>query len=101
MIKFLILDKNERLNINKNTETVEEIIKKLNEEHKELIEALEQGTDIDHIIEEALDGIQVKANLVDRYSNKNMSLEKQINLHNMKLIGRGWEFKKEFEIKQI
>lgn len=101
MIKLLILDKNERLNIDKNTETFAEIIKKLNEEHEELIEALEQGTDIDHIVEELLDGIQVKANLVDRLSSRDLSLEKQINLHNMKLIGRGWEFKKKFEIKEI
>jgi len=101
MVKLLILDKNERFNIDKNTETFAEIVKKFREEYIELTEALNKGTDIDHIVEEALDVLQLSVNLVDRLSCKDMSLEKHINLHNLKLIGRGWEIKREFEVKQI
>lgn len=100
MIKLLILDRNENLNINKNEETFIQIARKLHEESNELVEAL-TGYNQEHIVEEALDVIQVTINLLDRLSSRKLSLEKQINLHNMKLIGRGWTVKKEFEVKQI
>lgn len=100
MIEFYVLDFNERLNINKNTETLEELKAKLKEEYEELVIALDSGNTED-IIEESLDLGQVNANIIDRYCDGKLSLEKQVNLHNMKLIGRKWEFKKTYEIRQI
>jgi len=100
-MKILILDTNERLNIDKKTETHIELAEKVKEECKELIEAL-HGTDMEHIVEEALDVLQLSVGLMDRAcSCKGLSLDKQINLHNMKLIGRGWDYKKMLEIQEV
>jgi len=100
-MKILILDTNERLNIDKNTETLAELEGKLNEEHDELIEAL-HGTDLEHIVGEAFDEIQLNVGLIYRTCIKgHLSLDKLLNLHNMKLIGRGWDYKKMLEIQEV
>jgi len=99
-MKLFILDTNERLNIDKSKKTLVEVAEKLKEESKELVEAL-HCTDLEHIAEEALDVIQVTMNLLDRLESKDLSIEKQINLHNMKLIGRGWGLKKMLEVREI
>jgi NTP pyrophosphatase (non-canonical NTP hydrolase) len=100
MIKLYVLDKNERLNLDNNKWTFTEISKKLREESFELREAL-VGYNQEHIAEEALDTIQVLAGLLDKLSNENMDLKKEIKIHNAKLKGRGWEVKKILEVRQI
>jgi len=100
MIKLYVLDKNERLNLDNSKWTFKDISRKLHEESKELREALTL-TDNEHIAEKALDVIQVVIGLLDKLSNGNMDLKKEIEIHNSKLKGRGWELKRTYEIKQI
>jgi len=100
MFKLLILDKNERLNVNKNEETFAEIAGKVDEECIELIEAL-TSFDQEHIAEKALGVGQIVINLLYRLSNKKVDLNKEVAIHNAKLKGRGWELKRIYEIKQL
>lgn len=100
MFKLLILDTNERLNINKNEETFTEIAGTLDEECIELIEAL-TGFDQEHIAEKTLCVGQIVINLLYRLSNKKVDLKKEVAIHNAKLKGEGWELKKIYEINQL
>ena len=97
MYKLFILCKNEKLGIDKDVVTYNDISKLVEEESNELIEAL-QGTDIEHMAEEAFDNIQVSNDLLDKLNIMGLDLEHAINVHNMKLIGRGWKFKKMLEV---
>jgi hypothetical protein len=98
MIKLLVLDRNEKLNIDKSTESFSEIAHKIGEEYRELIAEMPgYEYDLNNIAEEALDLVQVLIGLLDKLPN----LEEEIKIHNAKLKGRGWKFKKIYEIRQI
>lgn len=99
MFKLYVLDKNERLNLDNNKWTSAKT-RKVEEECIELLEAL-TGHNQEHIAEKALDVLQVVIGLLDRLSSRNMDLKKEIEIHNAKLKGRGWEFKKTLEVRQI
>jgi NTP pyrophosphatase (non-canonical NTP hydrolase) len=100
MIKLYVLNKNEILNLDNNKWTFAEIAGKVDEECIELVEAL-TSFDQEHIAEEALDVIQVAMGLLDKLSCGDMDLKKEIEIHNAKLKGRGWEFKKTLEVRQV
>ncbi len=100
MIKLYVLDKNERLNLDNNEWTFEGIADKVREESFELREALTCYNQ-ERIAEEALDVMQVVIGLLDKLNNGNMDLKKEIAIHNAKLKGRGWKFKKILEVREI
>lgn len=95
MIRFNILDANKELNINKNTETNSAIAKTVAKECYELIDAL-GCRDTKHIAKEALDVIQVAVNLLYKLD---IDVGHEVNIHNFKLIDRGWTFKKTLGVK--
>ncbi|AUN25426.1 nucleotide pyrophosphohydrolase [Clostridium botulinum] len=81
---LMILDKEE---------TLPEELLKLQEEFKEVKEAIING-DKENTTEEILDLIQVSVGMLyTKVKTENMDLEKEINKHNRKLLKRGWEFK--------
>ncbi|MHB9909264.1 nucleotide pyrophosphohydrolase [Clostridium botulinum] len=81
---LMILDKEE---------TLPEELLKLQEEFKEVKEAIING-DKENTTEEILDIIQVSVGMLyTKVKTENMDLEKEINKHNRKLLKRGWEFK--------
>ncbi|MHB9947420.1 nucleotide pyrophosphohydrolase [Clostridium botulinum] len=80
---LMILDKEE---------TLPEELLKLQEEFKEVKEAIING-DKENTTEEILI-IQVSVGMLyTKVKTENMDLEKEINKHNRKLLKRGWEFK--------
>ncbi|AUM89186.1 TPA: nucleotide pyrophosphohydrolase [Clostridium botulinum] len=81
---LMILDKEE---------TLPEELLKLQEEFKEVKEAI-LNNDKENTTEEILDLIQVSVGMLyTKVKTENMDLEKEINKHNRKLLKRGWEFK--------
>ncbi|MBY6844629.1 nucleotide pyrophosphohydrolase [Clostridium botulinum] len=81
---LMILDKEE---------TLSEELLKLQEEFKEVKEAILNG-DKENTTEEILDIIQVSVGMLyTKVKTENIDLEKEINKHNRKLLKRGWEFK--------
>ncbi|EDT84894.1 nucleotide pyrophosphohydrolase [Clostridium botulinum] len=81
---LMILDKEE---------TLPEELLKLQEEFKEVKEAIING-DKQNTTEEILDNMQVLIGMLyTKVKTENMDLEKEINKHNRKLLKRGWEFK--------
>lgn len=65
---------------------------KLTEEKGELLEAMEEGSR-EHILEEALDVIQVVIGiLVSHYKVDRKEFKRAIKIHNTKLMNRGWNF---------
>ncbi|AJE10969.1 nucleotide pyrophosphohydrolase [Clostridium botulinum] len=81
---LMILDKEE---------TLPEELLKLQEEFKEVKEAIING-DKQNTTEEILDNMQVLIGMLyTKVKTENMDLEKEINKHNRKLLKRRWEFK--------
>ena len=79
---LMILDKEE---------TLPEELLKLQEEFKEVKEAIING-DKENTTEEILDLMQVCVGMLDtKVKIENMDLEKELNRHNRKLLKRGWE----------
>ncbi|HCL4466733.1 TPA: nucleotide pyrophosphohydrolase [Clostridium botulinum] len=87
---LMILDKEETL--------PEELIK-LQEEFKEVSKAIING-DKQNTTEEILDNMQVLIGMLyTKVKTENMDLEKELNRHNRKLLGRGWKIKGKINIK--
>ncbi|MHB9927911.1 nucleotide pyrophosphohydrolase [Clostridium botulinum] len=81
---LMILDKEE---------TLPEELLKLQEEFKEVKQAIING-DKQNTTEEILDNMQVLIGMLyTKVKTENIDLEKEINKHNRKLLKRGWEFK--------
>ncbi|NFB33173.1 nucleotide pyrophosphohydrolase [Clostridium botulinum] len=81
---LMILDKEE---------TLPEELLKLQEEFKEVKEAI-IANDKENTTEEILDIIQVSVGMLyTKVKTENMDLEKELNRHNRKLLKRGWKFK--------
>lgn len=79
---LMILDKEE---------TLPEELLKLQEEFKEVKEAIIKG-DKENTTEEILDLMQVCVGMLDtKAKTEGIDLEKEINRHNRKLLERGWE----------
>ncbi|HDK7158455.1 TPA: nucleotide pyrophosphohydrolase [Clostridium botulinum] len=89
---LMILDKEE---------TLSQELLKLEEEFKEVKEAIING-DKQNTAEEILDNIQVLIGMLDtKVKTENMDLEKELNRHNRKLLKRGWKSKGKVLIKII
>ncbi|NFH33601.1 nucleotide pyrophosphohydrolase [Clostridium sporogenes] len=87
---LMILDKEE---------TLPEELLKLQEEFKEVKEAI-LNNDKENTTEEILDLMQVCVGMLDTKSKtENMDLEKELNRHNRKLLKRGWKTKGKINIK--
>lgn len=87
---LMILDKNE---------TLKQEREKLLEESLELMNAI-TSYDIENTIEETLDVMQVCIGILDTLEKEeNIDLEKELNRHNRKLLGRGWKNKGKINIK--
>ncbi|MBN3385892.1 nucleotide pyrophosphohydrolase [Clostridium botulinum] len=87
---LMILDKEE---------TLPQELLKLQEEFKEVKEAIING-DKQNTTEEILDNMQVLIGMLyTKVKTENMDLEKELNRHNRKLLERGWEFKGKINIK--
>ncbi|NEZ72083.1 nucleotide pyrophosphohydrolase [Clostridium botulinum] len=87
---LMILDKEE---------TLPEELLKLQEEFKEVSKAI-IANDKENTTEEILDNIQVLIGMLDtKVKTENMDLEKELNRHNRKLLGRGWKSKGKINIK--
>ncbi|AUM91536.1 MazG nucleotide pyrophosphohydrolase domain-containing protein [Clostridium botulinum] len=87
---LMILDKNE---------TLKQEREKLLEESLELMNAI-TSYDIENTIEETLDVMQVCIGILDTLQKEeNIDLEKELNKHNSKLLGRGWKSKGKINIK--
>ena len=101
-MKLFVLCGNYKLGIDKETETFTDIAKKLHEESSELREELTfRIPDIERIASETFDTIQVCVNLLDDLKREGLDIDHAVNLHNMKLIDRGWTFKKALEVKKV
>ena len=89
-LKFMQLGKNLETKED-NTEDVWDKVKaKLEEEYKELIEAIEEKNFL-HVAEEVFDLCQVCIRVFVLLKKENLNLE-QLNMrHNRKLIKRGWK----------
>ncbi|EKS4344817.1 MazG-like family protein [Clostridium botulinum] len=82
---LMILDKEE---------TLPQELLKLQEEFKEVKEAIING-DKQNTTEEILDIMQVCIGMLDtQVKNKDIDLEEEVSKHNKKLVNRGWKFKK-------
>lgn len=93
MLKFPILSKRvvEGKVVDSNQEdNWGKIQKKLKEESKELVEAIDEA-DYEHISEETFDLIQVCVRSLVLLEKKNMNLTALNHRHNQKLMKRGWE----------
>lgn len=87
---LMILDKEE---------TLPEELLKLQEEFKEVKEAIING-DKQNTTEEILDNTQVLIGMLDtKVKTEDIDLEKELNRHNRKLLGRGWKGKGKINIK--
>lgn len=87
---LMILDKEE---------TLPQELLKLQEEFKEVKEAIIKG-DKENTTEEILDLIQVSVGMLyTKVKTENMNLEKELNRHNRKLLGRDWKSKGKIIIK--
>lgn len=99
-MKFMILSHNERLGIDKDTETFKDIAKKHEEESKELKEELERG-DKYKIAEETLDQMQICIGILDKLALEGLDIEQLVKRHNKKLVMREWKDKGVVVIKWI
>lgn len=89
-LKFMQLGRNIETREDNEKDGWDKISSKLNEESKELMDAIEER-DLMHIAEEVQDLIQVCIRVFVLLKKKKMNLE-QLNLrHNRKLVKRGWQ----------
>ncbi|KRQ86033.1 hypothetical protein ABG79_02165 [Caloramator mitchellensis] len=88
----------ELLVLKKENETYSDIFNKLVEEVMEIkteIEAIElEVGEKEKLIAETLDVIQVCIGLLDKLSHEGVNIRKAIEKHNLKLLQRGWRYKK-------
>lgn len=90
-MQLMVIDKNDRWGMHK---------AKVYEECLELIEAINENDEL-HIAEEALDNIQVSIGILDKLNSEGVDIQKVIDRHNRKLIGRGWEPKTTIKVQLI
>jgi len=91
-VHLMILDKEE---------TLPEELLKLQEEFKEVKEAIING-DKENTTEEILDLIQVSVGMLyTKVKTEGIDLEKELNRHNRKLLKRGWKPKGNIYLKLI
>ena len=84
------LGKNLETNENNEKDTWDKVKDKLEEEYKELMEAIDEKNFL-HIAEEVQDLIQVCIRVFILLKKENLNLE-QLNMrHNRKLVKRGWQ----------
>jgi len=89
-LKFMQLGKKLETSEDNEKDSWELISKKLEEEFKELMEAI-QEKDLHHIAQETFDVIQVAIRSLALLKKENLNLE-QLNMrHNRKLVKRGWQ----------
>ncbi|MDR3593802.1 hypothetical protein [Clostridium sp.] len=89
-LKFMQLGKNLETNEDNEKDTWDKVKSKLEEEYKELIEAIEERNLL-HVAEETFDVIQVAIRSLVLLKKENLNLE-QLNMrHNRKLVNRGWQ----------
>ena len=89
-LKFMQLGKNLETNEDNEKDTWDNVKDKLEEEYKELIEAIEEKKFL-HIAEEVQDLVQVCIRVFSLLKRANMDME-QLNMrHNRKLVKRGWQ----------
>jgi len=90
ILKFMQLGKNFKTKENNENDTWADISKKVNEEAKELQEAIYEE-DLMHIAEETYDLIQVAIRSLVMLSKSKLNIE-QLNIrHNKKLVKRQWK----------
>lgn len=88
-LKFMQLGKNLITSEDNEKDTWYKIKTKLEEEYKELIEAIEEKNLL-HIAEEVQDLVQVCIRALILLKKDNMNLEQLNRQHNRKLVKRGW-----------
>lgn len=105
ILRMLLLSKNDKLGIDKTTETLKESIKKLQEEHEEV---LSEAICIDYfgfnrnheLAQELLDVVQMAAGMLRRMSDdKCIDVEDEMAEHNTKLLKAGWTYDSEIYIE--
>lgn len=89
MLKMMVLDKNDSWGTH---------IGKIYEESAELIEAIAEGDHV-HMVEEALDNIQVALGVLDKLQQEGIDIQQAVYRHNKKLIHRGWGIKASVNIE--
>lgn len=90
ILKFMQLGENFKTKENNEKDTWEDISKKVNEESRELQEAIYEE-DLMHIAEETFDLIQVAIRSLVMLSKSKLDI-KQLNIrHNKKLVNRSWK----------
>lgn len=88
-LKFMQLDKNAETGEDNEKDSWKKIKAKLEEESKELIEAIEEK-DLMHISEETFDLIQVAIRCLVLLGKVKLDIVQLNRRHNRKLIKRGW-----------
>lgn len=89
-LKFMQLGKKLETNEDNEKDTWDKIKVKLDEESKELIEAIEEKNFL-HVAEEVFDLCQVCIRVFALLKKENLNIE-QLNMrHNRKLVKRGWQ----------
>ena len=91
--KLMILDKNIITGESNQNDSWESISNKLEEEYKELQQAITEG-DRHHISEEVFDLIQVAIRALVILSKEKYDISQLNRRHNKKLVNRGWKEKK-------
>lgn len=90
ILKFMQLGKNLNTGENNEKDSLEKIKAKLEEESKELIDALEERN-IAHILEESFDVVQVVIRIFALLKKNNVDLEQANRRHTKKILNRGWK----------
>lgn len=89
-LKFMQLGENLETGEDNEKDSLDKIKVKLEEETKELIEALEEK-DILHILEESFDVVQVIIRIFALLKKNNVDIEQANKRHNRKLVKRMWK----------
>lgn len=97
-MKLMILKNNKGLGIDKSKENFQDILKKYQEESRELEEALQSEDDV-QIAEETLDVIQMCIGILDKLNSNGMNINQLVKRHNKKLVMRNWEDKGVIQIQ--
>lgn len=88
-LKFMQLGKNLITKEDNEKDSWEKVKAKLEEEYKELIEAIDEKNLL-HIAEEVQDLVQVCIRVFRLLKGENLNLDQLNKQHNRKLVKRGW-----------
>jgi phosphoribosyl-ATP pyrophosphohydrolase len=89
MLRMMVLDKND---------SWETHIEKVEEESKELVEAIKESNHA-HMGEEAMDNIQVAIGVLYKLYQEGTDIQQIVRRHEKKLVGRGWNAKAVIKIQ--